>query len=75
MLPTAAIREVPGPLAALRDLVLDLRWMWSHKGDALWRALAPEAWEITRNPWLILQDVSDARLEDVAFGCPVQPVS
>jgi len=26
---------LPPPLAALRDLALDLRWTWSHRADAL----------------------------------------
>lgn len=63
-------RELPEDLEALTDLALDLRWTWSHAGDALWRALGPEVWELTSNPWLILQDVSRARLE----ACAADPV-
>ena len=59
-------RSLPEALAGLGDLALDLRWTWSHAGDALWRMLSPESWERTRNPWNILQDVSEERLERVA---------
>ena len=58
--------DLPAGLEALREFALDLRWTWSHGGDELWRALDAEAWEATENPWLILQGVSRARLEQVA---------
>lgn len=58
--------DLPKPLAVLADLALDLRWTWSHAGDALWRMISPEAWDSTRNPWMILQDVSRARLTQLA---------
>jgi starch phosphorylase len=35
-------RELPAGLEALTALALDLRWTWSHAGDALWRAANPE---------------------------------
>jgi starch phosphorylase len=59
-------RPLPEPLEALADLALDLRWTWSHAGDALWRTLSPETWERTRNPWIILQDVPQSRLKELA---------
>jgi starch phosphorylase len=59
-------RSLPEGLEPLADLALDLRWTWSHAGDTLWQALHPEAWERTRNPWLILQDVSTSQLERLA---------
>jgi len=63
--------ELPEELKTLKDLALDLRWMWSHHSDALWGKIAPETWEKTRNPWVILQDVPRERLErlskDTAF--------
>jgi len=59
-------RELPDKLKPLTDLALDLRWTWSHAGDALWRTLAPEMWEHTENPWVILQDVPQERLETLA---------
>jgi starch phosphorylase len=64
--PFALPRELPAALAPLGELALDLRWTWSHAADALWRTLAPAAWERSANPWAILQDVPTARLEEVA---------
>jgi len=47
---------------ALNELALDLRWSWNHASDELWAKLNPELWELTRNPWLVLQSVSRAQL-------------
>ncbi|MDP3090537.1 MAG: alpha-glucan family phosphorylase [Nitrospira sp.] len=59
-------RPLPSKLEGLTDLALDLRWTWSHATDRLWEMLDPEAWERTRNPYFILQNVSQARLEEAA---------
>ena len=59
-------RELPAPLGALRDLALDLRWTWSHEADALWARVDDGLWRRTRNPWTILEDVSIARLAELA---------
>jgi starch phosphorylase len=59
-------RQLPDSLQALNDLALDLRWTWSHAGDSLWRTLAPEIWERTENPWVILQDMPEERLQRYA---------
>lgn len=40
-----------------------MRWSWNHSTDELWRALDPTLWELTQNPWAILQTVSRDRLE------------
>jgi len=58
--------DLPAELAALDDLALDLRWTWSHQGDALWQRIDADAWERTANPWTILQDISPARLKALA---------
>jgi starch phosphorylase len=42
----------------LAELALDLRWSWSHCADEVWRFLEPELWELTHNPWVVLQTVS-----------------
>ena len=55
--------ELSNNLQPLAELALNLRWTWSHGSDALWRSLDAEAWELTRNPWLILNTVSQAHLE------------
>src|ERR1700730_3875728 len=49
----------------LAQLALDLRWTWSHATDELWRRLDPELWDLTHNPWVILQTVSEQQLQNV----------
>ena len=50
---------------ALAELALDLRWAWNHGADQVWRQLDPVLWELTHNPWGILQTVSRDRIESV----------
>ena len=50
---------------ALVELALDLRWSWNHAADEIWRRLDPDLWELTHNPWGILQTVSRIRIERV----------
>jgi len=47
----------------LAELALDLRWSWNHGADELWRQLDPTLWQLTRNPWVVLQTVARDRLE------------
>jgi starch phosphorylase len=49
-------------LADLKELALNLRYSWNHKVDSVWRTLDPEAWELTHNPWVILNTVSREKL-------------
>ena len=56
-------RTLPVELEILTEFALDLRWTWSHAGDALWQTISPVIWERTRNPWILLQNVSKKRLE------------
>ncbi|MGA3107016.1 MAG: alpha-glucan family phosphorylase [Terriglobales bacterium] len=51
---------------ALTDLALDLRWSFNHSADQLWERLDPELWELTHNPWVLLQTVSREKLQSVA---------
>lgn len=51
---------------ALTDLALDLRWSFNHSADRLWEQLDPELWDLTHNPWVVLQTVSRERLQTVA---------
>lgn len=53
----------PEGLEELTDLALDLRWTWNHASDELWNMLDPVLWQLTQNPWLILQRVSAERLD------------
>jgi glycogen phosphorylase len=59
-------RSLPEPVQALAVLALDLRWSWNHGADDLWRSVDPSLWESTANPWLILESVSDDRLQALA---------
>jgi starch phosphorylase len=59
-------RDLPENIAALADLAADLRWTWSHEADALWKEIDPDIWARTRNPWTILDDVSQARFAQLA---------
>ncbi len=56
--------ETQGP-DALMELALDLRWSWNHSADELWGRLDPELWALTENPWVVLQTVSQEKLETV----------
>ena len=60
LLPT----EIEG-FDSLAELALDMRWSWNHATDEVWRQLDPELWEITHNPWVVLQTVSRNRIERV----------
>ncbi len=51
---------------ALDQLALDLRWSWNHAADQLWQRLDPELWDLTHNPWVVIQTVSQERLQAVA---------
>ena len=65
------LRRDVAHLDPLAELALDLRWSWSHEADDLWRHLEPELWDLTANPWVVLQTVSRTRLraalKDVRF--------
>lgn len=61
-----ALPAVPEPLTELIPFALDLRWSWSHVSDALWERLDPDLWQRTANPWLILQSLAPAKLEELA---------
>ena len=47
----------------LAELALDLRSSWNHGGDNLWRQLDATLWDLTQNPWVVLQTVSRVHLE------------
>ncbi|MEP6933630.1 MAG: alpha-glucan family phosphorylase, partial [Nitrospirota bacterium] len=60
LLPT----EIEG-FNALAELALDLRSSWNHATDDVWRQLDPVLWELTHNPWVVLQTVSRDHIERV----------
>ncbi len=53
--------EVEG-FDSLAELALDMRWSWNHSADEVWRQLDPALWELTQNPWVVLQTVSRDQL-------------
>ena len=57
--------EVEG-FDALAELALDLRWSWNHAADDVWQELDPALWELTHNPWVVLQTVSRDQIERVS---------
>jgi len=61
--------EVEG-FASLGELALDMRWSWNHAADEIWAQLDPGLWDLTHNPWVVLQTVSRDRLQQ-ALGDPV----
>jgi starch phosphorylase len=46
----------------LNKVALNLRWSWNHSADQLWQRLDPELWDLTHNPWFVLQTVSREKL-------------
>lgn len=48
---------------SLAELALDMRWSWNHCSDHVWRLLDPTLWDLTQNPWVVLQTVSRDQLE------------
>ena len=49
----------------LIEVALNLRWSWNHSADQLWERLDPELWDLTQNPWFVLQTVSQEKLRSV----------
>jgi starch phosphorylase len=56
--------EVEG-FDTLAELALDLRWSWNHASDDVWRQLDPALWDLTHNPWGILQTLSRNQIESM----------
>ena len=65
-MPAFMLRSLPENLQALTELALDLRWTWNHGADALWQMLDEEAWQRTKNPWTLLQNVSSQHLQQLS---------
>jgi len=64
------IKDVEG-FDALAGLALDMRSSWNHATDQVWRKPDPVLWELTQNPWVVLQTMSREKrvgvLADPAF--------
>lgn len=50
---------------SLAELALDMRSSWNHATDQVWRQLDPVLWELTHNPWVIIQTASREKLQRV----------
>jgi starch phosphorylase len=50
---------------SLAELALDMNWYWNHSADEVWKQLDPALWELTYNPWVVLQTVSRDQLRRV----------
>ncbi|HUA67279.1 MAG TPA: alpha-glucan family phosphorylase [Candidatus Saccharimonadales bacterium] len=48
---------------ALVELALDLRSSWNNEAAVIWRRLGSELWDLTHNPWIVLQTVSHEQLK------------
>jgi starch phosphorylase len=57
-------RDVEG-FDSLAWLARDMRSSWNHATDQLWRQLDPVLWDLTHNPWVVLQTVSREKLQHV----------
>ncbi len=60
-------RAVPGAdldgFDALAQLALDMHSAWNHGDETIWRQLDPALWDLTQNPWALLQTVSREKLQ------------
>ncbi|MED5500278.1 MAG: DUF3417 domain-containing protein, partial [Pseudomonadota bacterium] len=58
--------ELPGEAIegfdTLVELALDLSGTWKHATDRIWRELDTTLWNLTHNPWAVLQAVSHEKL-------------
>ena len=55
---------------SLAELALNMRSMWNHATDGVWRRLDFELWELTHNPWVVLQTASRDRIASL-LGDPI----
>ncbi|MGO9015565.1 MAG: alpha-glucan family phosphorylase [Dissulfurispiraceae bacterium] len=56
---------------SLAELALDMRWSWNPQADEVWQQFDPVLWELTHNPWVVLQTISRDQFQqafaDAAF--------
>ena len=50
------------------QLALDMHCSWNHATDGVWRQLDPILWEITDNPWVVLQTLLISRGVPMLLG-------
>jgi glycogen phosphorylase len=59
----------------LRELALNVRWTWDRGADILWRRLEPELWDRTHNPWVVLETVSQEKLNHLLEDPKIQELA
>jgi len=57
--------ELKAMLNTVMELAMDLRWTWSHAGDALWNTIDPVVWQQTKNPSAVMQNLNPQRLQEL----------
>ncbi len=67
--------EAAGSGDAFAELALDLRWSYNHATDVMWERLDPVLWNLTHNPWFVLQTVPTERLTAVAADPQVRQLT
>ena len=50
---------------SLAKLALNVSWSWNHSSDEIWRQLDLDLWDLTHNPWAVLQTASRDRIAGV----------
>ena len=58
--------DLDATLKSLNELAMNLRWSWNRSADELWGQMDRDLWELTQNPLVILQTVSQEKLREVA---------
>ncbi len=51
---------------SLAELALNLRWTWNRSAAEVWQRLDADLWDLTQNPCLVLQTVSQRKLQEVS---------
>ena len=70
--PTYTTRPSETAQDQLAEMAMDLRWSWNHSADRIWERLDPELWDLTHNPWFVLQTVSQDRLQSITADSDFQ---
>jgi len=60
---SVSVADVDG-FDSLAELALDLRSSWNHATDRVWRRLDPVLWNLTNNPWVVLQAASRDKIRE-----------
>src|SRR5208283_1504509 len=50
---------------SLAEIALDMRWSWNPEADEVWQQFDPVLWDLTHNPWVVLQTISHNQFQQV----------